>query len=70
MLDRPDVVDAEPVGKHHLLDRFGQQLLLVALGPIGPAWMATAVVAGGLVALTYSFAVDVRWALAHGPSSG
>jgi phosphatidylglycerophosphate synthase len=38
-------------------------VLLVALGPIisdGPAVVACAI---GLVALTYSFAVDVRWAL-------
>jgi len=38
-------------------------VLLVALGPIIPAWMAVAVSAGGLAALTYSFAVDVRWSL-------
>jgi len=38
-------------------------VLLVALGPIIPAPMATAVVAGGLVSLVYSFAVDIRWAL-------
>ena len=41
--------------------------LLVALGPIIPQWMAVSVTAAGLAALTYSFAVDVRWALA--PSS-
>jgi hypothetical protein len=38
-------------------------VLLVALGPIIPAWMAVTVSALGLAALTYSFAVDVRWAL-------
>lgn len=39
-------------------------VLLVALGPIIPGWLAVAACAGGLAALTYSFAVDVRWALA------
>ncbi|MEQ1855137.1 MAG: CDP-alcohol phosphatidyltransferase family protein [Longimicrobiales bacterium] len=38
-------------------------VLLVALGPIIPDAVAIAVSALGLVALTYSFAVDVRWAL-------
>lgn len=38
--------------------------LLVALGPIIPLPLATAVAGGGLLALTWSFAVDVRWALA------
>lgn len=38
-------------------------VLLVALGPIIPGWMAVAVTAAGLAALGYSFAVDVRWAL-------
>jgi phosphatidylglycerophosphate synthase len=38
-------------------------VLLVALGPIVPAWLAVAGCAGGLAALAYSFAVDVRWAL-------
>jgi phosphatidylglycerophosphate synthase len=37
--------------------------LLVALGPIVSDTMATAASAVGLIALTYSFAVDVRWAL-------
>jgi len=41
-------------------------VLLVALGPIIPAWAATGACAVGLVALTWSFAVDVRWALEHG----
>jgi len=41
-------------------------VLLVALGPIIPGAMAVAVLAGGLVALTWSFAVDVRWAALHG----
>ena len=41
-------------------------VLLVALGPIIPGWMAAAVAAAGLVALGYSFAVDVRWALSAG----
>ena len=40
-------------------------VLLVALGPIIPGSVATAVVAGGLAALLYSFAVDIRWALAN-----
>jgi len=35
--------------------------LLVALGPIVPSPMATAVAATALVALIYSFAVDVVW---------
>lgn len=39
-------------------------VLLVALGPIVPGWLAVAACAGGLAVLTYSFAVDVRWALA------
>jgi phosphatidylglycerophosphate synthase len=43
-------------------------VLLVALGPIIPPAVALAVSGGGLVALTYSFAVDVRWALRHGGS--
>jgi phosphatidylglycerophosphate synthase len=38
-------------------------VLLVALGPIIPGWMAVSVAAAGLVALSYSFGVDVRWAL-------
>jgi phosphatidylglycerophosphate synthase len=41
-------------------------VLLVALGPIIPAETAVAVTAGGLAALAYSFAVDVRWALREG----
>lgn len=41
-------------------------VLLVALGPIIPAWLAVAGAAGGLALLTWSFAVDVRWALRHG----
>ena len=40
-------------------------VLLVALGPIIPGAVATAVVAAGLAALIYSFAVDIRWALAN-----
>lgn len=40
-------------------------VLLVALGPIVPGPLAVAACAGGLAALTYSFAVDVRWALRH-----
>lgn len=40
-------------------------VLLVALGPIIPPVMATVVVAAGLLALIYSFAVDVRWALVN-----
>ena len=43
-------------------------VLLVALGPIVPAPLAVAACAAGLTVLTYSFAVDVRWALhAGGP---
>jgi len=38
-------------------------VLLVALGPIVPSASAVAACAFGLAALTYSFAVDVRWAL-------
>lgn len=38
-------------------------VLLVALGPIIPVRMAVAVAAAGLALLSYSFAVDVRWAL-------
>ena len=38
-------------------------VLLVALGPIIPGPVGVAVAAAGLAALTYSFAVDVRWAL-------
>jgi phosphatidylglycerophosphate synthase len=40
-------------------------VLLVALGPIIPAPVAAAVAASGLAMLGYSFAVDVRWALAR-----
>jgi len=43
-------------------------VLLVALGPIIPTWMAVAVTAAGLSALGYSFAVDVRWTLSQGAS--
>lgn len=42
-------------------------VLLVALGPIIPGPVAVAVTAAGLVALSYSFAVDTRWALEHPP---
>jgi len=45
-------------------------VLLVALGPIIPAPVAVAVTAAGLAALTYSFAVDVRWALLAGRAAG
>jgi phosphatidylglycerophosphate synthase len=38
-------------------------VLLVALGPVIPAWLAVAATAAGLTALIYSFAVDVHWAL-------
>ena len=38
-------------------------VLLVALGPIVPESLAVAVSAVGLIALTWSFAVDVRWLL-------
>ena len=41
-------------------------VLLVALGPVIPDRVAVAVAALGLGALAYSFAVDVRWALAAG----
>jgi phosphatidylglycerophosphate synthase len=40
-------------------------VLLVALGPIVPDGLATAVLVAGLVALVYSFGVDVVWALQH-----
>jgi phosphatidylglycerophosphate synthase len=40
--------------------------LLVALGPIIPVWGAVGASAAGLAALTWSFGVDVRWALRHG----
>ena len=40
-------------------------VLLVALGPIIPAGLATAVLVAGLMALVSSFAVDVVWALQH-----
>jgi len=43
-------------------------VLLVALGPIIPVWIAVLVSAGGLAALGYSFAVDVLWALRRGGS--
>jgi phosphatidylglycerophosphate synthase len=38
-------------------------VLLVALGPIIPSPLAVSACAAGLMALAYSFAVDVRWAL-------
>jgi hypothetical protein len=38
-------------------------VLLVALGPIIPGWVAVVACAVALVALGWSFAVDVRWAL-------
>ena len=37
--------------------------LLIGLGPIIPAPLASLTLAGALVLLTYSFAVDVRWLL-------
>lgn len=40
--------------------------LLVALGPVIPTWLVVWACAAGLAALTYSFAIDVRWALAGG----
>jgi phosphatidylglycerophosphate synthase len=40
-------------------------VLLVALGPIIPQPVAVAVTAAGLLALAYSFAADVGWALAE-----
>jgi phosphatidylglycerophosphate synthase len=43
-------------------------VLLVALGPIVPTPPAVAACAAGLAALTYSFAVDTRWALRSGES--
>jgi phosphatidylglycerophosphate synthase len=45
-------------------------VLLVGLGPIVPPTLAAAVVAVGLAALTWSFAVDVRWSLVTGRSVG
>jgi phosphatidylglycerophosphate synthase len=44
--------------------------LLVALGPVVPDAIAVAVAAAGLLALAYSFGVDVRWALAAGRGAG
>jgi phosphatidylglycerophosphate synthase len=44
-------------------------VLLVALGPIIPPPLAAAAAAGGLASLTWSFAVDVAWALRHGPET-
>ena len=44
-------------------------VLLVALGPIIPVGTAAKVSAIGLVALTYSFAVDVWWAWRHGATA-
>jgi hypothetical protein len=35
MLDGPDAVDPDPVGEFYLLQRVGQQLVLV-IGPPGP----------------------------------
>ena len=43
--------------------------LLVTLGPIISGPQAVAAAAAGLIALTYSFAVDVRWALVAGRAS-
>jgi hypothetical protein len=43
-------------------------VLLIALGPIIPVPAAVVVTAAGLVALSYSFAVDTRWALQHPPT--
>lgn len=40
-------------------------VLLVALGPIIPVGMAVTATAAGLAVLSYSFTVDVRWALRH-----
>jgi phosphatidylglycerophosphate synthase len=46
-------------------------VLLVALGPVVPGWLAVGACAGGLAMLTYSFAVDVRWAFtAHAAQRG
>jgi hypothetical protein len=44
-------------------------VLLVALGPVIPPPLAAAAAAGGLASLTWSFAVDVAWALRHGPET-
>jgi phosphatidylglycerophosphate synthase len=44
-------------------------VLLVALGPIIPAWVGALACGGGLAALAWSFAVDVRWALRHAPQA-
>jgi phosphatidylglycerophosphate synthase len=44
-------------------------VLLVALGPIIPRGAGVLVAAGGLALLTWSFAVDVRWALRAGGGS-
>jgi len=41
-------------------------VLLVALGPIVPTWMAVLASATGLAALAWSFAVDAAWAATHG----
>jgi phosphatidylglycerophosphate synthase len=43
--------------------------LLVALGPIVSDQLAVVTAAVGLAALTYSFAVDVRWAIRNGQRS-
>lgn len=40
--------------------------LLVCLGPVIPAWMASVVGGGALLLLSWSFAVDVRWLLKEG----
>ncbi|HKJ88865.1 MAG TPA: CDP-alcohol phosphatidyltransferase family protein [Gammaproteobacteria bacterium] len=44
-------------------------VLLVCLGPIIPSWFATAVAAGALALLGYSFAVDVRWLVFDGSAA-
>jgi hypothetical protein len=41
-------------------------VLLVALGPIVSGPLVVAACVAGLAVLTYSFAVDVRWALRAG----
>ena len=41
-------------------------ILIVAVGPVIPAWFSTAIAAAGLAILGYSFLVDTLWLWRHG----
>jgi len=64
---RPELAaDLPPSQRRKVVCVIQGVVLLVALAPVIPDAVAVAVAAMGLAVLTYSFAVDVRWALAAG----